>query len=432
MITIGWFASTARNLVLARASPAAGTPPKAGSSTPLYAPRAGCALSPFAIFTRSCSLTDGWPPGVGEGRFPAFPSRGQQNRPCACAASIRARSAATWLSICWRFHSRRPVRTKLTPALATSAQASLPSRVFPPSGGASDSPIGKTFRPSMTRHPVASIATTLIYGLGLAHGELGAFSGVSPSRDGAWLRKPVRRHVPPVARRSKRLWAEPAPRSTGRSPGSVCSTGTCPLVAPGTPKGACAPTGHDHGRKHGAPTAPSIATSKASGLKAHTGWGAVPGPFGADTSGSAYVAGRRPAEPKEGFWSSPRRISLPAQSTNRGLCNEGASRASATPVSCDGHRLHRVGGRACTGELCNRFADPARGICRDAAAATERSHIEQGPGLHAAEVGLQEERSARPGWRPDASRRLDHRASGTRSRERRLRDAGDPDQMPRW
>src|SRR6266498_1776401 len=90
MITIGWFASTARNLVLARASPAAGTPPKAGSSTPLDAPRAGCALSPFPIFTRSCSLTDGWPPGVGGGRFPAFPSRGQQNRPCACAASIRA------------------------------------------------------------------------------------------------------------------------------------------------------------------------------------------------------------------------------------------------------------------------------------------------------------------------------------------------------
>src|SRR6266545_3384339 len=287
MITIGWFASTARNLVLARASPAAGTPPKAGSSTPLYAPRAGCALSPFPIFTRSCSLTDGWPPGVGGGRFPAFPSRGQQNRPCACAASIRARSAATWLSICWRFHSRRPVRTKLTPALATSAQASLPSRVFPPSGGASDSPIGKTFRPSMTRHPVASIATTLIYGLGLAHGELGAFSGVSPSRDGAWLRKPVRRHVPPVARRSKRLWAEPAPRSTGRSPGSVCSTGTCPLVAPGTPKGGRAPTGHDHGRKHGAPLRPLLRPQKPPVCR-HIPVGAqYRAPLGAVTSGSA-------------------------------------------------------------------------------------------------------------------------------------------------
>src|SRR5919204_823417 len=43
---------------------------------------------------------------------------------------------------------------KLTPTLATSAHPSVPLGVFPPTGGGFDSPIGKTFVPSINRQPV--------------------------------------------------------------------------------------------------------------------------------------------------------------------------------------------------------------------------------------------------------------------------------------
>jgi hypothetical protein len=54
---------------------------------------------------------------------------------------------------------RPPVRTKLTPPFFSSCQASLPSGVFPPTGGGSDTPSGKTFRSPTTRTPVGSTVT---------------------------------------------------------------------------------------------------------------------------------------------------------------------------------------------------------------------------------------------------------------------------------
>src|SRR5438105_15033466 len=129
-----------------------------GSSIPLYTPRPGWALNASTTFVSSCSFGD---PAV-VGRFGSAPSQSQQWRPCAAAASSSFFSAVICPAICCASQSARPVRTKLAPPALSSCQASLPSGIFPPAGGGSDRPSGKTFCPPTTRAPVASMVTLVI------------------------------------------------------------------------------------------------------------------------------------------------------------------------------------------------------------------------------------------------------------------------------
>src|SRR5207248_4964718 len=145
-------------LVCARTSPAAGTLECCGSSIPLYAPSPGCALNASTTLVSSCSFGE---PAV-VGRFGRSPSQSQQRSPCAAAASSSAFSLAICASICCASQLARPVRTKLAPPAFSSCQPSLPSGVFPPTGGGSDNPSGKTFRPPTTRAPVGSMVTLVI------------------------------------------------------------------------------------------------------------------------------------------------------------------------------------------------------------------------------------------------------------------------------
>src|SRR6266566_1466539 len=55
-----------------------------------------------------------------------------------------------------------PVRTKLTPAAATSARPLRPPGVDPPGGGPFESTIGKSRDPSTSRAPVGATVTVLM------------------------------------------------------------------------------------------------------------------------------------------------------------------------------------------------------------------------------------------------------------------------------